>query len=958
MPLRTMLTLVILGLLATLAAMPQMPTQEHWDVWKSYHTRADSAHGFDVLSYDLVLTIDDAQEWIQGTVMATVAAEETLNEIAYELELLDVTAVRVNGQAAAYTYDDHLITIDLPGIPTGQTFTTEVDYEGNPVLSNDVYHEGMLFMGGYLFTLSDPSGVRWWMPAYDHPWDKAEVDYTITMRDDWVVACNGIRTGIVDNGDDTATTTWDGSNPIAPHVFVIHGGPFLEHEQQAGVTPIHDFIPQAYYTNAIEDLSNMPFMIETFEALYGPYPFEKYGNVVLGMQTFGAMEHQTMTTLGSSFIDGNHGGERIIAHELAHQWFGNCLTPLTWVDVWLSEGFATYSEALYTQAWLGWEESVDYVTTEIMNYYRNWAAGSGPQTIYDPVYNQFFYPPQYEKAASVLHMLRLEVGDDTFFEILQTWFTTYHNGWVVTQDFVSMVNQVTGGEYDWLFNQWIYGEGMPAVDYAFFFHEDDPGQFRCSAVTQGNGDTDFDLHVPVVFENTAGDRDSVLVTAEPEIVAYEYDAPFADWTEINIDPNSWVLVRYHDVHLPELVGAYAADGAVMLQWLQFWPDLDIGYNIYRADNPEGPFERVNDLPVEDTAYTDNSVSNGQTYYYAISAVLDDVWETQRSDVLNAEPMEFPLDRGVLLVDETLDGNGATPISPTDEMVDAFYAGVVNNAYRAWDYAAEGIPPLDTLACYSTVFWIDDDITQHHIDDNLQSLGNYVLGGGNLVVSGWKTAQELPSNFLTTFLYDTPVQMWTQAYYTGAVSASYPALTVDPDKMLSPWNGHLAYACTFPEAAAAMYTFEGESDPVGQPCALKTQPGGAFVLFGFPLYFQQPAGVESLCDALLTEFGETVSVSPDPLPQVALSVWPNPLRPGLQNLSVRLSLPQQSVVEAGVYNIRGRRVATLASETLPAGEHSLSWNCRDRNDKPVASGIYLLHVKHGDSAQTRKVLLLR
>jgi len=527
--------------------------------------------------------------------------------------------VRVNGAAAAYTYDGHQIVISLPNVPTGQGFSTEVDYEGNPSHSDDVYNLGMFFMTGYLFTLSDPSGVRWWMPAYDHPWDKSTIHYAITVRDDWTVACNGLRTGIVNNGDGTATTSWQCDDPIVPHLFVIHAGAFLEYDQQFGDIPIQNFIPQSYYNAAVEDFSNLPFMMETYSNMFGPYPFAKYGNVVVSMQTFGAMEHQTMTTMGNSVINGNHNGETVIAHELSHQWFGDCVTPLTWADVWLAEGFATYSEALYTQAWQGWNAAVQYAQTHITNYYLNWA-GNTPHTIYNPEFDDYFSPPQYEKAASVLQMLRLEVGDDAFFQILQTWVAAYHNGWGVTSEFIDVVNQVTGEDYDWFFDQWIYHSGTPAVDYAFFFNRDDRSRFRCSAVTQSNGNGSFTLHVPVVFENAASAQDSVLVYASPQVTAGEYLAPFTNWQSWSVDTNRWILSRRNETHLPELVGAYAADGAVMLLWLPFWEGLATQYNVYRADSPTGPFLLLNTQPVDGTAYTDETAFNGQTGYYAITAV--------------------------------------------------------------------------------------------------------------------------------------------------------------------------------------------------------------------------------------------------------------------------------------------------------------------------------------------------
>ena len=334
-------------------------------------TKADSVHGFDVQHYDITLTINDQDHYIEGCVNATILAEENLTEIQYELENLNVDAITVNGINADFSYENGIITIELGTINEGEEFNTSVTYHGYPALSTDVYHIGMIFSNNYVFTLSDPSGARWWWPAYDHPWDKATVDFHITMRDDWLVACNGIRTEIIDNGDGTKTHNWQGYNPMATYLPCISAANFVEINQNFGDIPIQNFVTPAQYNNALEDFTNLPFMMEVYSERYGMYPFEKYGNAVVPMVTYGAMEHQTMTTLGNFIITGNHSYETTIAHELSHHWFGDCLTPLTWADVWLSEGFAVYSEAVYTESWQGFEAMINYVRNNIQNYYKN-----------------------------------------------------------------------------------------------------------------------------------------------------------------------------------------------------------------------------------------------------------------------------------------------------------------------------------------------------------------------------------------------------------------------------------------------------------------------------------------------------------------------------------------------------------------------------------------------------------
>jgi len=262
-----------------------------------YNTvRADSAHGFDVLKYDITIDIDDQSHYIEGSVIATVLAEEYLTEINYELEELNVSSVLVNGSAAGFIYQNGLITIDLPGIDSGEEFTTTVEYYGYPQLSDDIYSIGMIFNINYVFTLSDPSGCRWWFPAYDHPWDKAEIDFHVTMRDDWLVACNGIRTGIEDNEDGTKTHHWVGSNPMATHLPCISAANFVEVNQDYYGMQIQNFVTPNQEEDAIIDFQNLPATIDLYSDKFGEYPFEKYGNAVVPMVTFGAMEHQTMTT--------------------------------------------------------------------------------------------------------------------------------------------------------------------------------------------------------------------------------------------------------------------------------------------------------------------------------------------------------------------------------------------------------------------------------------------------------------------------------------------------------------------------------------------------------------------------------------------------------------------------------------------------------------------------------------
>ncbi len=927
-------------------------------------TRADSAHGFDILSYDITMEIDEVNDYISGSVIAVVEAEEILTEIIYELEAMTVIDVQLNGSTASYNYDGSLITIQLGTVNPGEQFTTIVEYSGNPIWNG----LGMYFSNSHVFTISDPNASRYWWACYDHPWDKAITDLHITVRDDWLAACNGLRTSIVDNNDGTKTHNWEGSNPMATYLVSIVAQNYVELNDTFGNVPIQNFVSPSLVPNATEDFSNLPFMMETFSNLYGDYPFEKYGNAVTNFATYSAMEHQTMTTLGSQNINGNHGGEITIAHELSHQWFGDCLTCLTWKDIWLSEGFATYSEALYMEAWQGFEAMVDYVYTSIQQYYLSWG-GSSPQTVYDPPPNAYFTPATYEKPAAVLHMLRLKTGDDIFFQIMQEYFTEYHNGNVITDDFQEVCENVSGIDLDQFFLQWIYQPGLPSIQYTYFFN---PylaiPRIMTYVQTGSNTETEFYLDVPFHI-NFEANHDSVLVQGTPNVPQQTIsitNIPVYD--NVECDPNNWVLNTGTTFIQAEINNAYSADESVIIYWNEFWPEVGIdGYNLYRAESPEDPFLLINSEIITETSYTDNEVVNGTTYYYKLKAIKDEFYETPFSEIYEATPLNFPLDQGILVIDETNDGNGM-PGNPDDTMVDEFYEDIVNSNFTTYDYAEEGELDLEYIVNFSTIIFHDDDIISHSINDNLDVLGCYLAGGGNLIISGWKTALEIPGSFKSDFLNCSATQQVYEWEFTGATSDEYEDLNVDPDKVLPAFNGMLAYITIFPESINGIYQYDGAAgNPyIGENCALKAQPNGYFALLGFPLYFTYNNDAELFMTQLLEEIGEVgVDNYELEITNYELSNYPNPFNP-TTTISFSLTTEITEHTELIIFNLKGQKVKDLSPSLCHAepvearGEnnYSVTWNGTDQYNQPVSSGIYFYKLKSGEFEMNRKMLLLK
>ena len=491
----------------------------------------------DVLYYRLNLDIDPANGTIVGDLTAEVRViDSTLSRIEFDLiNTLTVTGVNLNDITHSYSRNSYQVLIPiLDSVAVNQILTISINYNGSP---------GSTGFGSFAFdshngldliwTLSEPYGARTWWPCKDDPSDKADsVDIIIKVPSNLTVASNGNLVGTMEQGNEI-TFYWQERYPITTYLVSLAIYPYQvwydQYESNSGVTmPIEFYVFPDHYNSLRENYLLTNDMISFFAEVFGEYPFinEKYGHAEFGWG--GGMEHQTITSLGG-------WSESLIAHELAHMWWGDMITCASFHHIWLNEGFATYAEALW------WEDQ--YGTAALhADMDRNKYFGGGTIYVENPVTTGDIFNGDlsYRKASWVLHMLRHVVGDSTFFDILRTYAdepSMKYNS-VTTDQFRSVCEAVSGMDLQIYFQQWIYGSYFPR--YALHWQQNQDSLIVTIQQVQQTG-TFFQMPIDLeiictdttyteVVNNTQVTEDFTLALPPGKMVS-----------NVILDPDDWIL---------------------------------------------------------------------------------------------------------------------------------------------------------------------------------------------------------------------------------------------------------------------------------------------------------------------------------------------------------------------------------------------------------------------------------
>lgn len=439
--------------------------------------------GYDVLSYDIGFTYHGNNKPLDAVTTIDARTTEPLDRINLDFARGTVRTVDINGQRADFAAADEDLVVEAPGrLPAGVPLHITVRHTSDP--SGDQKSGGWLRTSDGLAMANQADAAHRVFPSNDHPADKAYFTFRVTAPKELTVVANGLPAGKVRDGSST-TWTYRTAHPMATELAQVSIGrsTVLERTGPHGL-PVRDVVPAADAKALERWLKKTPGQLEWMERQVGRYPFETYGLLIADTKTGFELETQTLTLFERSvFTSGIYPEwyvESLMVHELAHQWFGDSVSPRAWSDLWLNEGHASWYEARYAE-----EHAKRPLERRMRDAYTrsdSWrAAGGPPARPAAPSPGEkisIFRPSVYDGSALVLYALRKEIGEPAFDRLERRWVSTHRDSTATTKDFVRLASQIAGRDLTTFFHSWLYGAKTPPMPGHPDWHSTQPAGRR------------------------------------------------------------------------------------------------------------------------------------------------------------------------------------------------------------------------------------------------------------------------------------------------------------------------------------------------------------------------------------------------------------------------------------------------------------------------------------------------
>lgn len=475
-------------------------------------------HSFDVSNYTMNLDLRSCfvspyPNSFTADVIVSFIVDSTLNTIKLNAvnSSLIIDSVKMN--ATSFTHIADFLSINLDKTYyQGEQAQVQIFFR-----HKDVQDYAFYASGGFAFTDCEPQGARKWFPCWDKPSDKATTDISIKVPLNTRIASNGrLQDSLIESN--YINYHWISRDPIATYLILLTGKNNYKLDIVNWINPnTGETVPFRFYYNSGENISYIKSIIGNvctyFSDNFGDHPFEKNGFATLNNEfSWGGMENQTLTSLC-----GNCWGESLVVHEFAHQWFGDMITCSTWADIWLNEGFATWSEAFWTENMSGHAGYMDELQSNAgyyLNYNPGWAIYNPAWAGANPDINTLFnYAITYQKGSCVLHMLRYVMTDEVFFPALKAYATDTVNfkyKSATINDFKDKMELESNQELDWFFDSWIYTPNHPDYKNVYNFENLENGNWNVNFVAKQTSSFHF-WQMPIELKIVFSDNSDTLV---------------------------------------------------------------------------------------------------------------------------------------------------------------------------------------------------------------------------------------------------------------------------------------------------------------------------------------------------------------------------------------------------------------------------------------------------------------
>lgn len=499
--------------------------------------------------YIVNITLNDQLSEIStATARVNILIVKQTNLIDFDFGDLTTTAVTINSQPLSFEHKNGKLRVSLPSPATaGTRLTLTIEYRGKPkdglILTND--------KDGKPSAVGDnwPDRVHHWIPTLDHPSAKATITFNVTAPAREEVVANGRLDHVETTANGQRTWTYSQGAPIPPYCMIIAVGQFARVEPSlTSLTPLSYYVPLSERHLAEKGFSPTSPSLEYFTKTIAPYPYDKLAMIV-GATRFGGMENSSaivftsnlLTRSGADGLSKTYGipsaNVGLIAHEIAHQWFGDSVTESTWADLWLSEGFATYFAGLFLQRYEGEDVFQEYMKNAAKNIFEYERRKRTP--IHDRDTEnllELLNANNYQKGSWVLHMLRSNLGDEVFFRGVRNYYEAHKNSVASTEDLRAALEKASGKDLKGFFTRWIYDSGHPQYELTWQSLPRNNVRLVLKQLQPGNAFLD---PVPITITTARGKRDIVLSPTNKRLIQTLplRDAP----TNIELDPRNTLL---------------------------------------------------------------------------------------------------------------------------------------------------------------------------------------------------------------------------------------------------------------------------------------------------------------------------------------------------------------------------------------------------------------------------------